>query len=189
MKVNEHKNCKSMNEARFFIFWLYQMHLHNLDIEGLAGVMSNPHVSFRWEQIKISPVDLDKLRKPKGSLAPEVTEVMNKLDQLRLSTHKCPLCEESFEEEASLKAHITNVHPETHSSNPRECKECGKVLGSAQSVIRHVLAVHRSCKNCKLVFESSAELNQHKKIHTTCELCGTDWGYPSKLKSHMETHK
>ena len=45
--VNQHRNCKSMNEARFFMFWTYQMHLHNLQIEGLDAVMPNPHVDFR----------------------------------------------------------------------------------------------------------------------------------------------
>ena len=27
--VNAHSNCKSMNEARFFLFWFYQLDLHN----------------------------------------------------------------------------------------------------------------------------------------------------------------
>ena len=173
------------------------MHLHNLDIEGLAGVMSNPHVAFRWEQIQVLPVDFESLRQrlTAGTQAnepqAEVTEVMDKLDRLTLSAHKCPLCHQTFGDEESLKVHISTVHPETHSANPRECTECGsgKILGSAQSLTRHVIAVHRTCKTCKKVFESGAKLQQHKVIHTTCTLCGTDWGFASRLTKHMKSHQ
>lgn len=167
------------------------MHLHNLDIEGLAGAMSNPHVAFRWEQIKVRPVDFERLKQSLNGTthASEEAEVTDKLDRLALSAHKCPLCEEMFGEEDTLNTHVSTVHPETHSSNPRACAECAKVLGSAQSLIRHITTVHRTCKSCKVVFESSAELQLHKPVHTTCELCGTDWGFVSKLKKHMESHK
>ena len=167
------------------------MHLHNLDIEGLAGAMSNPHVAFRWEQVKVLPVDFARLRQSLngGTQAFREAEVSDKLDRLTLSAHKCPLCEERFGEEGSLNTHVSTAHPETHSSNPRACTECAKVLGSAQSLTRHVTTVHRTCKTCKVVFDTSAELQLHKPVHTTCELCGTDWGFVSKLKQHMESHK
>ena len=34
-KINSHKNCKSFNESRFFMFFLYQFDIHNLALEGL----------------------------------------------------------------------------------------------------------------------------------------------------------
>ena len=36
-KVNSHTNCKTMNESRYFLFWLYNLKLQNLDIEGMAS--------------------------------------------------------------------------------------------------------------------------------------------------------
>ena len=45
--INKFKNCKSMNEAHFFIFHFYNMDLHNLSIEGFANTMPNPHTDFR----------------------------------------------------------------------------------------------------------------------------------------------
>ena len=187
VQVNEHKNVKSMNESRFFLFWLYQMHLHNLDIEGLASVMSNPQVEFRWDQIKIIPVNYENLSLKLTAL--DASEAMEKLNQSSNPAHKCPLCEEVFGEEAELSAHISRVHPETHPANPRECKECGKILGSAQSLTRHITSIHRTCKTCKMLFETADQLQQHKTIHTTCQTCGKDCGFPSKLKAHMESHK
>ena len=62
--VNAHKNCKSMNEARFFLFWFYQMELHNMDIQGLASVLPNLHCDFWWREIKITEVELKNLPDP-----------------------------------------------------------------------------------------------------------------------------
>jgi hypothetical protein len=60
-QVNQHRNCKSMNELRWFLFWFYQLDLHNLDMEGLASVAPNPHCDFRWSQLNITEVDFKKL--------------------------------------------------------------------------------------------------------------------------------
>ena len=160
------------------------MHLHNLDIEGLAAVMPNPHVEFRSKHITIYPVDFTKL-KMRCSAASDLEEVTEELENLNLSPHKCPLCDMSFTEETNLKTHVSTVHPETHRANPRECSECGsgKILGSAQSLARHIVACHRTCKTCKEVFQSSADLQLHMdtRVHTTCTVCGKDWDFPSKL--------
>ena len=34
--INQYKNCRSMNEAHFFLYFFYNMDLHNLRREGLA---------------------------------------------------------------------------------------------------------------------------------------------------------
>ena len=131
----------------------------HLDVEGLAGVMSNPHVDFRWEQIKVFPVNFERLgqRLTGRTQASGETEALNKLDSLSLSAAlKCPLCDKSFGEEGSLKTYVSTFHPEMHTSNPRACTECEKVLGSAQSLIRHITTVHRTCKTCKMVFDCTS---------------------------------
>ena len=145
---------------RFFLFWLYQMHTHNLDIEGLAGAMANPHVNFRWEHINIRPVDFGQLRQRLlGRKTPE-TEISAKLGNLTLSAHKCPLCKEAFEDEGSLKAHLNTIHPETHYSNARECKDCGKILGCARSLTRHTISDH----NQPLPSETITMSNHHHHL-------------------------
>ena len=94
------------------------MHLHNLDIEGLAAVMPNPHVEFRSKQITITPVDFTKL-KMRCSAASDLEEIAEVLGNINLSAHKCPLCDMSFTEETHLKTHVSTIHPETHSANSK----------------------------------------------------------------------
>ena len=121
----------------------------------------------------------------------EIEGVINKVGNMKLSSHLCPMCDSSFCSEEDLKLHITSIHPETHSSNPRECPECNKVLSSAQALNRHIKTIHRTCsiKECKLEFDTSSEMAEHKKTHTICQICGKDWVFPSKLKMHMKSHK
>ena len=57
-KINSHKNCKSFNEARFFMFFLYQFDIHNLAIEGLESKMADPREEFRWDNLEIIDPDL-----------------------------------------------------------------------------------------------------------------------------------
>ena len=171
------------------MFWTYQMHLHNLAIEGLDAVMPNPHVDFRWSQIKIQKVDFKTLEMVIDKSKME--EITNQVSAIKLSAHSCPLCETSAVSEEELMKHMKKEHPETHSSNPRECPECNKVLSSAQALNRHVKTIHRTCsvRECKLEFESAEAMIEHKKVHTICHICGKDWVFPSKLKLHMKSHK
>ena len=46
-KINRHRNCKSMNEARYFMFWFYNIDLHNLKVEGLDSSVPDPQGEFR----------------------------------------------------------------------------------------------------------------------------------------------
>ena len=63
-KVNSHTNCKSMNEARYFLFWLYQLDLHNLDIENLVSA-SDPRTDYRWLVTTIIKADVTEVLKMK----------------------------------------------------------------------------------------------------------------------------
>ena len=143
----------------------------------------------RWSKIDIKEVDFKTLRKEKGET--DIEKVSEKLEAISISQQSCPLCKMTFSDEEQLRKHIRTEHPETHSSNPRECPECNKMLSSAQALHRHIKTIHRTCsvRDCKMVFESSEDMTEHKKVHTTCEVCGTDWIFPSKLKIHMKSHK
>ena len=50
-----------MNEPRYFLFWMYNLDLHNLDIEGLAGCVPDPRCDFRWKQFEIHQIDMKNL--------------------------------------------------------------------------------------------------------------------------------
>ena len=72
-KVNSHSNCKSMNESKYFLFWLYNLDLHNLDIEDLVCA-SDPRTEYRWLKTKIIKVDIKDLQKMSFDVGTE-TEV------------------------------------------------------------------------------------------------------------------
>ena len=60
-RINKHTNCKGMSESNYFLFWLTNLDHHNLDIEGLAGIVADPRSEHRWNSITIHPVNFDKL--------------------------------------------------------------------------------------------------------------------------------
>ena len=52
--INKFTNAKSMNEAHFFLFFLYIFDLHNPNIEGKLGSVANPLSNLRYEHINQS---------------------------------------------------------------------------------------------------------------------------------------
>ena len=50
-KINRHKNCLSMNEARFFLFFLYLYEIHNLECEGMT-ILADPREEFKWQSLQ-----------------------------------------------------------------------------------------------------------------------------------------
>ena len=65
--VNKHTNCQAMSEANFFMFWIYLMDLHNLNIAGLSRVEPDPREEYRTSVIEINNMDLSMLTKAKES--------------------------------------------------------------------------------------------------------------------------
>ena len=57
-KINRHRNCKSMNEARY---WFFNIDLHNLEVERLDSSVPDPRGEFRRTQFKVIPVDFMNL--------------------------------------------------------------------------------------------------------------------------------
>ena len=175
--INSYKNCKSMNEAHFFIFFFYNMDLHNLRKEGLISI-TNPDSHFRKDQVnapKIEEVDFKSLNQ---LCEPLVTNL----------PFNCPLCSCGYETEGGLNKHINSKHPETNPNNPRACAICDKILSSEQRLKTH-LKTHLICKLCKEEFKSNFEMLSHKKDHTTCKNCKKDFLTESKLKQHGKCKK
>ena len=67
-KINAHKNCRGMNEARFSLFFLYQYEIHNLDIENKT-IVADPRSEVRWETIKFNKPILENTDEPNMVLA------------------------------------------------------------------------------------------------------------------------
>jgi hypothetical protein len=196
-KVNRHKNCKSMNEARYFMFWMFNIDMHNLDIEGLDNTIPDPRSEHRWNNLKIRPVDYKHLpqKQEVDSISEEVDELTDKIDNLHVVENNdffiCKLCGAGYSSDGYLLKHMTEKHGIIYSTgNKAECPECGNILSSKQAILRHIQDIHRKCKHCKQLFISQLERDSHQIQHTTCEKCGTIFPTMSKLKRHeQQVHK
>ena len=189
-KVNSHVNCKSMNESRYFLFWLYNLDLHNLDIEGMAGCTPDPRSDYRWKNIQIIQVNLDDIEKMDiPETDEEFEKVIKGIKNINVEELKymCNICNAGYKSEGYLFKHMKDKHEQENLYN---CSECGKNLSSKRNFENHILTIHRTCKNCKpnKVFESTELLKQHMKSHLICNICNTTCTTKYNLERHMKTH-
>ena len=180
-KVNSHKNCKSFNESRFFIFFLYQFDIHNLAIEGMESKMADPREEFRWNNIVMKDPELI-----------EEDELVSAVKSLKLNpVFSCELCGAGYTQEGYLKRHVESKHAQTKKSNfPEdsgpECNECGKIFANPRTLEKHVKS-HLKCSTCKEEFKSIEEVKMHKKEHTFCKICQKEFNFVSKLTKHVSS--
>ena len=185
-KINSHRNCRKMNEARFGLFFLYQYEIHNLEIEKRT-ILADPREDVRWDNIKISQVvietpsllDEQNVEKGTGGDLEFITTVVKKLTMSEKFV--CPECKAEFVKEGNLKQHTSVVHNQSKNTG-NACGHCQNLLSSAQALKRHIKS-HMKCKVCKKEFDSIAETNTHMKSHTTCNICNYD--FKSNIKRHM----
>ena len=184
-KVNSHSNCKSMNESRYFLFWLYNLDLLNLDKEDLVAA-SDPRTQYRWLKIDIKEVDLCDVNKMTVEDLEEIVEKVKTVSLEDQSMHVCEECGGGFSSKGYLDSHKEKKHGEI--MKPFMCKECDKILKSKRNLEDHILKSHRTCKQCSMKFENGIILEKHRKEHTTCDICKTDFKTKYKFERHMNTH-
>lgn len=181
-KVNSHKNCKSFNEARFFLFFLYQFDIHNLSIEGMETKMADPREEFRWENIKIIDPDLTESQEE---------NLVSVMDNLKLGPkYSCSYCGAGYTQEGYLKRHMETKHEVEEKKKPEhqpECDDCGKLFANAKTLEKH-MKTHLKCKTCKQEFQTMQEAKHHKKEHTFCNICQKDFHFVSKLTKHCASN-
>ena len=52
-----------MNQANFFLLWIYILDLHNLKIDCLDTCDPDPRSEYRWSLVKVEEVDLTMIKK------------------------------------------------------------------------------------------------------------------------------
>ena len=185
-KINSHKNCISMNEARFGLFFLYQYELHNLDIEKMT-ILADPREEYRWDLIKqengstVQGESVEMVPEKENSPEPELEKQFNKLNIE--CPFKCKECGASYKKEGFLQRHMEQKHITVKET---VCKECDAVFDCYSKLTRH-MKTHLTCKICKEVFPTKTEMVTHKAAHSTCIHCKFDFVTMSKLTRHMET--
>ena len=185
-KVNSHSNCKSMNEPRYFLFWLYILDLHNLDIEGMVTA-SDPRSDYRWSRITVESPDISVINPQ--SLKVNIDDVSKEFNCLNIkdaAAFHCVDCGAVYKSEGYLESHRVKKHGDIF--KPFACGECQKILKSKRNLEDHIIKMHRTCKMCKLEFVDAASLSVHMKEHTTCAVCHVDLKTKYKFERHMKSH-
>ena len=175
-----------MNESRYFMFWFYQIALHNLDVEGLDSMVPDPCGDFWKTKVKIIKVDLNNLPQQKKENDEDMPEkIFNYIVKDARETERpffCPICGAGYKSDGYLDRHMQEKHSDDKNA---ECQECGKILFNKQSLDRHILTMHRVWKICKIEFSTKIEKEEHILIHTTCNICNLKYPSESKLKRQM----
>ena len=189
-----------MNEAHFFLLFLYIFYLHNLNIEGKLRSVANPKSEHRSEIIK----NLNKENDP-------VEQVVDLLENLAVETFvsekdevvsigssvpefSCKLCEATYKRVGNLKLHMKNKHPEfsveNEASAQSQCKVCGSMFAKETDLQKH-LSNHFRCNVCDIPFEDMKYLNRHIKVHHTpicCVVCSKECSDKEMYEQHMKEH-
>ena len=176
-----------MNESRYFLFWLYNLDLHNLDKEGLASA-ADPRLEYRWTKLTINELDLTEISKM--SLEDDIQEVTTKIKNVAIDKPNefiCDDCNGTFASKGYLDNHREKKHGEV--IKPFICTECDKILQSKRNLEDHIQKLHRTCKPCNKMFLNGAALEEHKREHTTCGVCKMYLKTKYKLERHMKTHE
>ena len=185
--INQHKNCKSMNESNFFLFWLYNLEIHNLDLEGMANTEPNPHTEFRWTKFEIKPVNISYV--PEKHSVEEITDDLGSAQISDIILFKCKECPAGYRSMGQLTKHINTKHANNMGKPmcPIICENgpCGKTLSTVKALEKHITTVHKTCSVCKMSVDSEEERVEHMKQHTFCKECNKDFKFESKLKRHL----
>ena len=190
--INKYTNAKAMNEAHFFIFFLYIFDLHNLQIEGKLRSVANPLSEHRYELLKsVKNNDVDEISDLMANV--DVAENDDKLTDPtadKIGEFSCHICASKYKRAAFLKAHLKNKHKEEVTLSVSVCKECGETFESEIALQTH-MAKHYTCKMCGIPFLEVKYLNRHiKSQHSpvACKVCGTSCPDKDALDEHMKKH-
>lgn len=214
--INKYTNAKAMNEAHFFIFFLYIFDLHNLNIEQKLRSIANPKSEYRYELIsKLKNNQVDEVASlmekvtvtEEGSIVREEESEKEGLepniDPAHMNTgsseqFSCNLCNANYKRAGNLKLHIENKHkdksapglqntiPKTH-----RCPQCEIPFSEPKYLNRHIKAQHSpvTCNICEKTFRGKEEHDAHMEEHMSCETCGKTFDKMFKLNRHAKTHK
>ena len=168
-KLNSHKNCKSLNEVRFFLFFFYNIDLHNLSIEGMS-IKADPRNAFRWNNIEFKDVDWVEVEKteaennkPKEDIL--INDLTTSIKSLSVQTKElsCHLYNNSYSKQGFLDSHMEQKHAISHNVDEGNiCEVCKKPQSDKRAMKRH-METHIKCTKCKLTFNTVLESEKHKK--------------------------
>ena len=148
-------------------------------------------------------VDLFKVLKPGHVYSCSLHSSLNFGNRDELAKHVskhtdefvCQFCPKSYSSKWNLDSHM-KVHTSGRLEEFKcQVESCGKVLGTKGGLSKHVNAMHAwRCENCKLVFETDEELNDHtcdvvvggNGKSVSCRFCGKAFRTSGTCKRHCD---
>ena len=190
--INKYTNAKAMNEAHFFIFFLYVFDLHNLQIEGKLRSTANPMSDHRNELIKnLKSNEVDEISDLMANI--DVTtndKKQNDPTEIGVDQFSCHLCASKYKRARDLKAHLQNKHKKEVQQSVSLCKVCGKTFAT-EIILQTHMAEHYICTECGNSFMDVKYLNRHMKSHHSpvfCKVCNSECPNKGALEVHMKVH-
>ena len=160
--LNKFKNLKTMNEARFKMFLLYMIDLHNLHIENRVDLAANPLNEKREDFIKMS-FEKHIVEKDVSKENDEVDEEMEDM----LLDMKSKL---NFEDSAEEKEEKFEDCFQSNSNGELRCNFCPGIYKREGHMRNHLDSKHmktfKIVCSCGKLFPDSTRLSRHKK---TCK--------------------
>ena len=209
--INKFTNAKAMNEAHFFIFFLYIFDLHNLQIEKRLRSTANPKSEYRYELIKkLKDEEIDEVSSLMAKIVVEEEEsdevadvhLNNDLEpNTAASEFSCHLCNANYKRAGNLKQHLSKKHngestlaendPPKNISQHFRCLMCDMPFSELKYLNRHIKVQHSPvpCKICEKILGDKEEHDAHLEEHLTCDVCGKYFDKMFKLSRHIKTHK
>ena len=112
-----------------------------------------------------------------------------------LTDHKCDNCGKLFTIKAHLDTHIRTIH---EGEKRFTCDSCGRAFTDSGNLKRHIIAIHegKKCKTCNEQFSTAQFLINHiSAVHKSknvsidrsikCDFCSTHFFSAPALKMHV----
>ena len=186
--VNKFTSVKSMNESRFFLFFIAIFDYHNLSRAGQLRSLANPKSSFRWEMVDVIPDFEDMLtqKQPSGESSGSEEVITEKLNQLSIGKYDCEQCGAKYKVSWTLKSHMEKKHAKP------QVKDIQSDVKDEKNQSDNTCSKPRTffvCDLCKEVFFEESDLVDHYENHLVCHICKRECPNKKQLKRHILTHK
>ena len=200
--VNKHSNCQAMSEANFFMFWLYIMDLHNLEIAGLSRVEPDPREEYRSSVIKVNNIDLSTMNTEDAGTAKEDNRMLScpvQEDPTRLGMRLLNPTIKTKNIELTAKQDVRAANQEGNMADAQAEKlEESSNMATVTQMLSTLKVTVFKCHICGQSFKREGNFKNHLLRHDdgnngpssetdfSCKICSQPFGGKLSLQRHVK---